>query len=59
MLFFPFFGITDWMRVVLGIAIGIVLIYLAFALRHEYKRMKLKLRQEQAAPPADTVTSHG
>ncbi len=48
-LFLPFFGIPDWLRTTLTIAIGVVLVYMSYSLRYAYKKLKFELRQQQSA----------
>lgn len=59
-LFLPFFGVPDWLRTALTIAIGILLIYLTFSLRRSYKKLKFELRQGAVVPQAEpTPIIHG
>ena len=56
-LFVPFFGITDWMRTVLTIIIGVVIIYLSFTLKFAYKKLKFESRPQ--SEPDTTPIIHG
>lgn len=58
-LFLPFFGVPDWLRTALTIAIGIVIIYLTFSLRRSYKKLRFELRQGAIVPqPSTEPTIH-
>jgi|GEM_PF-5376212 len=45
-LFLPFFGVPNWLRITLTIGIGIVLVYLAYALKYALKKIKFELRTQ-------------
>ncbi len=53
-LFLPFFGVPDWLRTALTIAIGIVIVYLTFSLRRSYKKLRFELRQGAIVPQSST-----
>lgn len=46
-LFLPIFGIPDWLRTVVTIVIGLVLIYLSYTLKYAYKKLKFELRPQE------------
>jgi len=49
-LFVPYFGITEGIRKMLTIAIGILIIYLTLRLRKGYKQLKFQLRKQDDQP---------
>ncbi len=52
LLFVPFLGIPDVLRMGLTIVIGVFVIYLTFSMKRAYKKMKFELRQGAVTPPS-------
>lgn len=45
MLVLPFIGIPNTAKMIVALGIGVVLIVLAFAMRREYRTLRLKLKE--------------
>jgi hypothetical protein len=58
MLFLPYFGIPDDIKVVIAIAIGVILIVLSFAIRKKVKELRLKLRRFEAPVVDQSIHSN-
>lgn len=59
LLFVPFLGVPDWLRTIVIITIGVVLIYIFYTLRRSYKKLKFELRQGVSAPVENSSIIHG